>query len=373
MLLETDNREPPGTARGSASLQWAHKVALEGRVVSASLIVALVLASAFAVVGRSEQGDLSHRVLLSIACAVVCWPPCHALAAVIPYLLRSRPPGLIALAAACGTFFFTLFCAAVAYMAYGLFYPDRVGAVPILPIYVNVTLVTVVASAVMHLVVCQVASTRHALATEDAHADGIATGPVVSTAPAPAADHASWFFERVPSELGREIVCLRVWPLPQGRDHGWLVPRAVAAGRRREGPAGSGHAGPSLALGGASARPGDVATRAPDGVAGHGRARGSGEPRSCRRGPSGHAAIRTRAVDRQLARVAGGHAATRSVQAALPACRAPAREMGGDADNSGTPSPVCQSDSALPAWESVAAVPVNFPVAIVGFVGCLHR
>ena len=141
--------EPPGGVHGFASLQWAHKVALEGGVVVGSLIVVLLLAVAFSLAGRVEHGDLlSHRVLLWITCAVVCWPICHALGAVILYLLRSRPPAVIASAAACGTLFFTLFCTAVAYTAYGLFYPAR--PVPILAMYVNVTLLTVVASAVLH-------------------------------------------------------------------------------------------------------------------------------------------------------------------------------------------------------------------------------
>ena len=205
-----DDREPPGAVRGFASLQWAHKSALEGGVVAASLIVVLVLTAAFALVGRVEQGDLSQRVLLWIACAIVCWPPCHALAAVILYLLRSRPPVVIALAAGGGTFFFTLFCTAVAYMAYGLAYPGRAGQIPILPIYVNVTLLAVVASAIMHFVVCQVASTRHALPKEGPGPDGAAAGEGVSAVAGPAEGHASWFFERVPSRLGRDIVCLGV-------------------------------------------------------------------------------------------------------------------------------------------------------------------
>ena len=202
------DREPPVGVRGFAGLQWAHKAALDGRVVAGSLVVALLLAVAFALAGRVDQGGLSHRVLLWITCAAVSWPLCHALGAVILYLLRSRPPAVIAWAAAGGTIFFTLFCTAVAYTAYGLFYPAR--PVPFLAMYVNVTLITVVASAAMHYVVCQVGSARHRLPGEDTRPDRDAAEPVPSTAPAPVADHASWFFERVPSELGRDLVSLRV-------------------------------------------------------------------------------------------------------------------------------------------------------------------
>ena len=234
-----DDREPPGGVRGLASLQWAHRAALEGRVVAASLIVVLVLAVAFAVAGRAEQSGLSHRVLLWITCTVVCWPVCHGLAAVILYLTRSLPPAMIALAAACGTFFFTLFCTAVGYTAYGLFYPARAGAVPLLAMYVNVTLLTVVASGFLHFVVCQMASARHAAPEQGTFADARDAASVAPTAvpttaapttaapstaapstaapstaaptiAAPAGDDASWFFERVPSELGRDLVCLRV-------------------------------------------------------------------------------------------------------------------------------------------------------------------
>ena len=205
-----DDREPPGGVRGLASLQWAYKAALAPGVVAASLIVVLVLAVAFALAGRVEQGDLSHRVLLWITCATVCWPLCHAVAAVMLYLTRALPPAAIALAAACGTGFFTLLCTAVAYTAYGLFYPARAGSVPILAMYVNVTLLTVVASAILHFVVCQIASMRHGVAKEDAPPDGTAAAPVVAPAPAAAAEHAAWFFERLPVRLGRDIVCLRV-------------------------------------------------------------------------------------------------------------------------------------------------------------------
>ena len=203
-----DDWRPPGSAHGFASLQWAHKAALEGGVVAGSLIVVLVLAVAFALVGRVEYGGLSQRVLLWISCAVVCWPICHALGAVILYLLRSRPPAVIAWAAACGTFFFTLFCTAVAYTAYGLFYPAR--PVPILAMYVNVTLLTVVASAVLHFVVCQIAAVRHGLPSEGTGPDGSDAEPVLPTVAAPAGEQTAWFFERVPSGLGRDIVCLRV-------------------------------------------------------------------------------------------------------------------------------------------------------------------
>ncbi|MDE0348813.1 MAG: LytTR family DNA-binding domain-containing protein [Gammaproteobacteria bacterium] len=204
-----DDREPPGDVRGLASLQWAHRAALEGGVVVASLIVVLVLAVAFALAGRVEQGGLSLRVLLWITCAVVCWPVCHAVAAVILYLTRSLPPVAIAVVAACGTFFFTLFCTAVGYTAYGMFYPARAEAVPLLAMYVNVTLLTVVASAFLHFVVCQMAS-RRAAPEEGAPPEGRDAAPVVSAATAPAGDHASWFFERLPSELGRDLVCLSV-------------------------------------------------------------------------------------------------------------------------------------------------------------------
>lgn len=204
------DREAPGGVRGFASLRWAHKAALEGGFVAASLTVVLVLTVVFALVGRVEQGGLSHRVLLWMTCAVVCWPVCHALAAVILYVSRARPPAVIALAAAGGTLFFTFFCTAVAYTAYGLFYPARAGAVPILAMYVNVTLLTVVASALLHFVVCQIASLRHAAGEERARPDGVAAEPVVSTADTPGGRDGAWFFERLPSDLGRDIVCLRV-------------------------------------------------------------------------------------------------------------------------------------------------------------------
>ena len=203
-----DDREPAAGVRGLASLQWAYKAALRGGVVATSLGVVLVLAVVFALVGRVEQGDLFRRVLLWITCAVVCWPVCHAVAAVILYLLRAQRPAVIALGAAGGTLFFTWFCTAVAYTAYGLFYPARAASVPILAMYVNVTLLTAVASAVLHFVVCQIASRRGPLPRGVTPPEESAAEPVVATA-APGTDHA-WFFDRLPADLGRDLVSLRV-------------------------------------------------------------------------------------------------------------------------------------------------------------------
>jgi len=251
-----DDREPPGGVRGLASLRWAYKAAFDGGVVAASLIVVLVLAVALA--GRVEQGDLSHRVLLWITCATVCWPLCHAVAAVILYLTRALPPAAVALAAACGTGFFTLLCTAVAYTAYGLFYPARAGSVPILAMYVNVTLLMVVASAILHFVVCQIASMRHGVAKEDAP-PGRGARLVVLRAAAGAA-------------RPRHRVRAGVRSLPRGRHLGGVVPRAVAVVRRRKGAGRSRHAGPSVALGGVSPPPRNDPPRSPDAVAGHGGA-----------------------------------------------------------------------------------------------------
>lgn len=207
--MESD-RLPLGAVRGLASLRLAHKVALEGRVVLASLSSLLVLTVALAIAGRVGQADLSHRVLLWITCAVVCWPLCHALGAVILYLTRSLPPSRIALAATCGTFFFTLLCTAVAYTAHGLFYPANPGQVAVLSVYVNVTLVAVIASAIMHFVVCQMALTRQPHHLQSFRTGSPVPDAVVPMAKAPEVDQVSWFFERLEPELGRDIVCLRV-------------------------------------------------------------------------------------------------------------------------------------------------------------------
>lgn len=206
------DRQPPEAARGFASLGSIHRAALEGGVVAGSLIVVLALAVALALAGGIDQSGLLHRVLLWVTCAALCWPLCHALCAVILYLAHSLPPALIALAATCGTFFLTLLCTPIAYTAHGLFYPARAGQAPILAVYVNVTLLVSIASAIVHYVVYHVASTHHGLHGQPMANDRGAPipDPVVQVPAVPALDQASWFFERLPAELGRDIVCVRV-------------------------------------------------------------------------------------------------------------------------------------------------------------------
>ena len=207
-----DDREPHGDVRGLASLQWAYKAALHGRVVAGSLLVVLVLATALSMVGRMDDASdtVLYRLFFWTTCALLCWPLCHALGAVVLYLMRSRPPLAIALAAAGGTLFLTLPCTAVVYTLYGLFHPDT-GSVSLREVYLNVLIVALIASAIMHFVVCQQAELRYGvLSAEVESEEPLPREPAGAARRASGEQGAAWFFDRIPEALGRDVICITV-------------------------------------------------------------------------------------------------------------------------------------------------------------------
>jgi len=208
-----DDREPHGDVRGLASLQWAYKAALHGRIVGGSLLVVLVLATVLSMVGRIGDASepLLHRLFFWTSCALLCWPLCHAIGAVVLYLMRLRPPFAIALAAVGGTLFLTLPCTAVVYTFYGLFHPGDAASVGIFEVYANVLIVASMASAIVHYVVCQQVELRYAVLSAEAGAEEPFPGRPAGAAPRASGDQGSaWFFDRIPEALGRDVICITV-------------------------------------------------------------------------------------------------------------------------------------------------------------------
>ena len=207
-----DDLRPDHPVKGLECLQWAYREALEWWLIGGSLGVLLGFAILFALVGHVGFEDRLipiERVGYWTVSALICWPLCYAFGAGILYVMRSHSPVVIALAAVGGTLFFTLPCTGVAHVVYGLFDPEEAGDVTLLQVYVDVVLMALACSALVHYVVCQRVEVRYASAGSNGTpgydtAEGDAES-AEETAP-PDGD----FYDRVPRALGRDVVYLSV-------------------------------------------------------------------------------------------------------------------------------------------------------------------
>ncbi len=199
--------------RGLACLQWAYREVLEWGLLAESLCMLGGLVIVLAFVGpmgvEDHLGPLERLAFWSV-CGALCWPLCHALSAAILYLMRSCPPVAIMLAATAGAVFFTLPCAAVTHTVYGLFRPQD-PAVGLLDIYLNVAVLALACSALVHYVTVLRVRLRYGPGGGRAvHLPGDAKmdlPPQEFEALAPS--HES-FFDRLPGMLGRDVVYLNV-------------------------------------------------------------------------------------------------------------------------------------------------------------------
>ena len=207
-----DDRTPDHPVKGLECLQWAYREALEWRLIGGSLGVLLGFATLFALVGHVGFEDRLipiERIGYWTVAALICWPLCHALGAAILYVMRSHPPLVIALAAGAGTLFFTLPCSGVAHVVYGLFDPEEASEVTLLQTYLDVLLMALACSALVHYVACQRVEVRYA----SAGSTGTPERETADGDPRPAgvaARRDGGIFERVPRQLGRDVVYLSV-------------------------------------------------------------------------------------------------------------------------------------------------------------------
>ena len=161
-LTAVDHRVPDGPVRGLACLSWVYKEILEWRLIRVAFLLLLAVATAFGLVQTTtlniDAAPAAH-VLLWVGCALLCWPPWHALLASVLYLMRARPPREIATAAGLATLFFTLPCTAI---VYGVSAWVRGHFPSALAVYAEVAIPACLLSGLVLYIACQRVKERYA-------------------------------------------------------------------------------------------------------------------------------------------------------------------------------------------------------------------
>ena len=200
--------------REFSSLQHAYREMFDRRliVVSISVLVASVLT--FTILGPLGIDDgfrPMQRLAFAASCGAICWPLAHALSSAVLFLMRSRPPVQIVLASTLGALFASIPCSAVVYTIYGLLQPQSAADVSLLDLYRKVAVLVLMCTCMVQYVACQRAKLRRVTETGDVsrgHDGG--TGALPLTTAQPPAAPQSWFFDRLPDMLGRDVVYLNV-------------------------------------------------------------------------------------------------------------------------------------------------------------------
>ena len=201
--------------RGFSSLQYAYREMFDWRLVAVSLSVLAASILTFTMLGpMGLQDQLSplQRLVFVASCSAICWPLSHALSSAILFLMRFRPPVQIVLASALGALFVAMPCSAVAYTTYGLFQAQNAPHVSLLEVYRIVAVLVLACSCLVQYVACQRARLRFAT-NESGRASSPPrsknTGELTHTG-LPSAEPQSWFFDRLPDMMGRDVVYLNV-------------------------------------------------------------------------------------------------------------------------------------------------------------------
>ena len=207
--------------RDRRSTGFAYRELLTPRIVgfavtTTGIIVGIV--SLFGPIGTYESLSLLQRLTYSAVCAAFGLPVCHSMSVVTLYYLRDRTRVMSALAMALAMLFAAVPCAAMASAYQTLFFGDDSVYDGFLIVYLLVASFAVPCCLLFHYVVCQrielSAGSTVATGTDDAQeraGDGDADEErAVDELPAGAeAEAHPRFFERLPAEIGRELVYIK--------------------------------------------------------------------------------------------------------------------------------------------------------------------
>ena len=145
------------------ALKLVYREMVEPPLIAISFSVAIVLVILFGVSGpRSTAATLNllERIGYFGTIAGLCWPFCHALAALVLYFVRLRPPLLMVPATVAAGLFAATNVATVAYALYRLFVPDHPGDLRWSVMYLVAAVVTIPYVALIYFLACQRARLR---------------------------------------------------------------------------------------------------------------------------------------------------------------------------------------------------------------------
>ena len=180
--------------------------------------------------GSYDRLSLPQRFVYGVVCAAFGWPVCHCVTVVTFYLMRDRTPAMGAVAASLAMLFAAVPCVSVASALKTLFFGDHAVFDGFLTLYLLVASLAVACCLLFHYIVCQRLNLS-AGSTVTAGMDGAAGGagggdgtpggvpvrpgaddadgtPAVEQHPAEGEARAR-FFERMPTEIGRELVYIK--------------------------------------------------------------------------------------------------------------------------------------------------------------------
>ena len=224
-------QKSPADRRGgkrSGVMEFAYRELLSRRVLAFSLITLVFVVLTFTIIGplgSYRSLSLLQRLVYLIVCSVFAWPVCYSLVVVTCYVMRDRAPREIALAVALVTLIASVPCTTVVYAYYVLFHAEHTlhGGFPAM--FATMASVCVSGCLLLFYVVWQnlQRSEASAPANEDdrdgrrAVGDGAAASDSQHDDPGVRSDAGGArdrhphrpFFQRLPIELGRDLIYLK--------------------------------------------------------------------------------------------------------------------------------------------------------------------
>ena len=227
--LETLARSADEAPPDRRPLSFAYRELLTPRILgfvitTAGIVVGIV--SLFGPIGSYESLSLLQRLVYAAVCGAFGAPFCYSMMVVTLYYLRDRTPAMGALAVSLTMLFAAVPCAALASAYQTLFFGDRPVYDGFLEVYLLVASFGVPCCLLFLYIVCQrlelsseSTATAGTIDAQGGTGDGDAEGEravdgdadgerAVDGFPAEAEAHAR-FFERLPDEIGRELVYIK--------------------------------------------------------------------------------------------------------------------------------------------------------------------
>jgi len=229
----TNARPAPEVARDPRPMALAYRELLDFRILGLALTTVGLIVSIMSFIGPLGSYDrlsLLQRFVYGFVCAAFGWPVCHCVMVVAFYLMRDRTPTMGAAAASLAMLFAAVPCTSVVSAFKTVLFGDYAVFDGFLTLYLLVASLAVACCLLFHYIVCQrlKLSAGFVVTAGIGDAPGGAGGgddtpggvlarpgtddadrtPAVEPHPAEGEPRAR-FFERVPAEIGRELVYLK--------------------------------------------------------------------------------------------------------------------------------------------------------------------